>query len=118
MTMDEQQQDQQQEQQRTVKDLTSDELRTMLEDAAARAVADSAEQTSVELASGFSSLAESMVDTRVVGTVSIDDAQYQELRSLVAAGLHGEVVVVGLCSLILGAVVAAAMTLHWRGSRG
>lgn len=53
-----------------------------------------------------------------VTSVVLDPSQFDRLSSLSAAGLQADVVSVGLLALILGAVVATAMTVHWRGSRG
>lgn len=51
-------------------------------------------------------------------TVTLDPAQYERFSSLGGAGLQADVLSLGLLALILGAVVATAMTLHWRGARG
>lgn len=51
-------------------------------------------------------------------TVTLDPAQYDRFSSLGGAGLQADVIMLGLLALLLGAVVATAMTLHWRGARG
>lgn len=103
---------------RTVADLTPDEYRQMLDDAAARAVAAEVAGTSQALAENIAALGDSARQSVVSGTVSVDPEQYLEMRDLAATELQGNVMLVGLLSLILGAVVATALTLHWRGSRG
>ena len=51
------------------------------------------------------------------GTVALVDEQYNALRTMDGAQLHGLVFAIGLLSLILGAIVAVGMTLHMRGAR-
>lgn len=51
------------------------------------------------------------------GTVALVDEQYNALRTMDGAQLHGVVFAIGLLSLILGAIVAVGMTLHMRGAR-
>lgn len=54
-------------------------------------------------------------DVASMGTVSIAPEQYEQYLAISASGLHAQVVIVGLLSLLLGAVIATAVTLHWRG---
>lgn len=87
--------------------ISRDEFARMLADSA-NAAADSAAsavgtQVSEHLASG--------------GTVALVQEQYDGLKTMDAAQLHGVVFAIGLLSLILGAIVAVGMTLHMRGAR-
>lgn len=53
-------------------------------------------------------------DANVTTAVMIEPAQYRELRTLLAADLNSWMIGLGLLSLLLGAVIAVAVTLHWR----
>ena len=88
--------------------LSYDELQGLLDASADRAVGAAVDGASETVLARIDSLAS------VGSTVALDDAQFQRLSDLGATGLHGSVVCVGLLSLILGAVVATAVTLHWR----
>lgn len=52
------------------------------------------------------------------GAVELVDGQYGQMVDLESTGLYVGVAQCGLLALVLGAVVAVGMTLHWRGSRG
>ena len=69
-----------------------------------------AESVSSEVRSSLAAVS----GTRVV---RIDSGQFGRLASLGASQLHSSVYGIGLLAMLLGAVVAVGMTLHWR-SRG
>lgn len=52
------------------------------------------------------------------GTVALVDEQYDTIVKLDSTQLHVSVAALGVLSLVLGAVVAISMTMHWRGTRG
>lgn len=92
--------------------ISRDELASLLEDKANDAARSAAESVT----SSVNAQLEAMnADISSLGTVSLVPEQYETISSIGATGLHAQVVIVGLLSLLLGAVIATAMTLHWRG---
>lgn len=94
--------------------ITRADLETAISDAADAAAASMASETGARL----DALTADVQAASTGGVVLLDDSQYSQISQLLASDLNGMVVVTGLCALILGAVVATAMTMHWRGSRG
>lgn len=72
--------------------VTLDEARVLLQDVAKAARQDA------------------MTDVQGIG---LSQEQYDGLRQLMATELNGMVCVTGLLALILGAVIATAITVHW-----
>lgn len=54
------------------------------------------------------------IEAATTGVVSVAPEQYETLTKLGATQLHVQVAGVGLASLLLGAVIAIAVTTHWR----
>lgn len=92
--------------------ISRDELASLLQNTANDAARSAAESVT----SSVNAQLEAMnADISSLGTVSLVPEQYETISSIGATGLHAQVVIVGLLSLLLGAVIATAMTLHWRG---
>lgn len=98
--------------------VSADDLRMLIEDAVAAGSASNVDRLSDEMGDGFAALGSSLSSSSATsGVVVLDDAQYLQLRSDFAAAMTSYVVVLGVLSLILGAVVALGFTSHWK-SRG
>lgn len=96
----------------TVIHVSRDELLQLLDDSAHATAGYTSDALGPAITSQIDALS---ADVESLGTVSLVPEQYDGLTALGATGLHAEVVMVGLLSLLLGAVIATAMTLHWRG---
>lgn len=93
--------------------ISSDELSQLARQSADAAAANVAADVAETVRAGMDG-----AESELSATVTLSDTQYGEMRSLLASDLQTSVVCTGVCSLILGAVVGVALTLHWRGGRG
>lgn len=95
----------------TVAQMTRDELATMLQESETRAATSAATSLSASVTEQVDALSAGIES---LGTFSIAPEQYEQIVKLGASELHSQVFCLGLLSLILGAVIATAVTLHWR----
>lgn len=101
-----------------VVNVSPDDLRMLIEDAVAAGSATSVDALSSKIDDGVAALGSSLASSSPSsGVVTLDDAQYLQLRADMAASVTSSVVALGVLALILGAVVALGFTQHWK-SRG
>lgn len=92
--------------------VSRDELATLIRTAANDAANSAAESVTSTVGTQLESMSS---DISSLGTVTLVPEQFDKLAQLGSTDLHVGVVAIGLLSLLLGAVVATAMSLHWRG---
>lgn len=94
-----------------VSGVSVEELQRMLDAAADRAGNSVVASIEGDIATLGNTLSTSVAEG---GVVQLQDEQYAQFSHLMASELYTSVFVLGLLALLLGAVVAVGLTLHWR----